>query len=177
MPAVQTFRVYPSISTVASTCRVFPSPPHAVRACMVNISQTSAVYIDVRRVYPSPPSYNFLGQCRKQSGTGIRGNSPGTGICRPSSMPVCSGTRLGCQMRKCRCPPLLFGGIAVPNANGKVWDRLVGLVHCKGTIPKILNKCTPRKGIAQPQFQFPHSCVCEPFVYSHNRSACSAAEK
>jgi hypothetical protein len=49
-----------------------------------------------------------------------------------------------------------FGGIAVPNANGTVWDRLVGLVHCKDTTPKILNKYTPRKGIAQPQSQFPH---------------------
>jgi hypothetical protein len=32
--------------------------------------------LDVKRVYPSPPSYNFLTQqCRKQSGTGIRGNT------------------------------------------------------------------------------------------------------
>ena len=29
----------------------------------------------------------------------------------------------------------------------------------------------PRKGIARPQNQFPHSCVCERFIYSHNRSA------
>jgi hypothetical protein len=33
----------------------------------------------------------------------------------------------------------------------------------------------PRKGIARPQSQFPHSCVCERFKYSHNRSAYSAA--
>ncbi len=33
----------------------------------------------------------------------------------------------------------------------------------------------PRKGTARPQFQFPHSCVCERFIYSHNRSAYSAA--
>ncbi len=24
----------------------------------------------------------------------------------------------------------------------------------------------PRKGIVQPQYQFPHSCVCERFIYS-----------
>ncbi len=30
-----------------------------------------------------------------------------------------------------------------------------------------LDLCIPRKGIAQPQFQFPHSCVCERSVYSH----------
>jgi hypothetical protein len=33
----------------------------------------------------------------------------------------------------------------------------------------------PRKGIAQPQPQFPHSCVCECFIYFQDRSAYSAA--
>jgi hypothetical protein len=28
----------------------------------------------------------------------------------------------------------------------------------------------PRKGIARPQSRFPHSCVCERFVYSQDRS-------
>jgi hypothetical protein len=32
-----------------------------------------------------------------------------------------------------------------------------------------------RKGIARPQFQFQHSCVCERFMYSHDRSAYSTA--
>ncbi len=35
----------------------------------------------------------------------------------------------------------------------------------------------PRKQIVRPQSQFPHSCVCERFIYSHNRSAYSAAGK
>ncbi len=35
----------------------------------------------------------------------------------------------------------------------------------------------PRKGIARSQSQFPHSCVCERFIYFHNRSAYSAARK
>ncbi len=35
----------------------------------------------------------------------------------------------------------------------------------------------PRKGIARPQSQFSHLCVCERFIYSHNQSACSAAGK
>jgi hypothetical protein len=26
----------------------------------------------------------------------------------------------------------------------------------------------PRKGIARPQSQFPHVCVCVPFIYSHH---------
>ncbi len=30
--------------------------------------------------------------------------------------------------------------------------------------------CIPRKGIAPPQSQFPHSCVCERFIYSQDRS-------
>jgi hypothetical protein len=34
-----------------------------------------------------------------------------------------------------------------------------------------------RKGIARPQSQFPHSCVCGRFLYSHHRSAYSAAGK
>jgi hypothetical protein len=33
----------------------------------------------------------------------------------------------------------------------------------------------PRKGIAPPQSQFPHSCVCKRFIFSHDRSAYSAA--
>jgi hypothetical protein len=30
--------------------------------------------------------------------------------------------------------------------------------------------CIPRKGIARPQSQFPHSCVCEQFIYSQDQS-------
>ncbi len=33
----------------------------------------------------------------------------------------------------------------------------------------------PRKGIARPQSQFPHSCVCWRFIYFHDRSAYFAA--
>jgi hypothetical protein len=35
----------------------------------------------------------------------------------------------------------------------------------------------PRKGIARPQPQFPYSCVCERFIYSHNWSDYSATGK
>jgi hypothetical protein len=47
--------------------------------------------------------------------------------------------------------------------------------HCKEPIPKFETNI-PRKGIARPQSQFPHSCACEQFIYSHNGSAYSAAE-
>jgi hypothetical protein len=30
---------------------------------------------------------------------------------------------------------------------------------------------SPRKGIVRPQSKFPHSCVCERFIYSQDRSA------
>jgi hypothetical protein len=30
--------------------------------------------------------------------------------------------------------------------------------------------CIPRRGTARPLSQFPHSCVCERFIYSHDRS-------
>jgi hypothetical protein len=35
----------------------------------------------------------------------------------------------------------------------------------------------PERNCASPQSQFPHSCVCERFIYFHNRSAYSAARK
>ncbi len=49
-------------------------------------------------------------------------------------------------------------------------------MHCKDTKPK-LETNIPRKGITRPQSQFPHSCVCERFIYSHDGSAYSAAGK
>jgi hypothetical protein len=30
--------------------------------------------------------------------------------------------------------------------------------------------CISRKGIARPKSQFPHSCVCERFIYSQDQS-------
>jgi len=44
--------------------------------------------------------------------------------------------------------------------------------HNKEPIQKIRTNI-PRKRIAKPQSQFPHSCVCERFIYSHHRSAYS----
>jgi len=42
-------------------------------------------------------------------------------------------------------------------------------IHCKKAIPKIRNNI-PRKGISRQQSQFPHSCVCERFIYFQDRS-------
>ncbi len=38
------------------------------------------------------------------------------------------------------------------------------------TMQRNFDLCIPRKGTARPQSQFPHSCVCEQFIYSHDRS-------
>jgi hypothetical protein len=40
----------------------------------------------------------------------------------------------------------------------------------KPTLQRKSNLCIPFLGIAQPQSQFPHSCVCERFIYSQDRS-------
>jgi hypothetical protein len=39
------------------------------------------------------------------------------------------------------------------------------------------NLYIPKKGIARPKSQFLHSCVCERFIYSQDRSTYLAAEK
>jgi hypothetical protein len=41
------------------------------------------------------------------------------------------------------------------------------LVH---TLQGKSHLCIPFLGIARPQSQFPHSCVCERFMYSQDRS-------
>jgi hypothetical protein len=40
-------------------------------------------------------------------------------------------------------------------------------------MPKIRTNI-PRKEISGPQSQFPHSCICERIIYSHDGSSCSA---
>ncbi len=41
-------------------------------------------------------------------------------------------------------------------------DKDNSTTHCKDTYPKFETN-NPRKGIARPQSQFPHSCVCDLF--------------
>jgi hypothetical protein len=38
------------------------------------------------------------------------------------------------------------------------------------TLQRKSHLCIPRKGIARPQSKYPHSCVCERFIYSQGRS-------
>ncbi len=46
--------------------------------------------------------------------------------------------------------------------------------HCKEKMPKVWNKYSQKRNILVPQSQFPHSCVCERSIYSHDGSAFSA---
>ncbi len=48
-------------------------------------------------------------------------------------------------------------------------------LQCKDKIPKFRNKYSQKRniGVSAP---FPHSCVCEWFIYSHDRSAYSPGE-
>jgi hypothetical protein len=55
-------------------------------------------------------------------------------------------------------------------------DEIEGVTHCKGPIQKIRKTYSQKRNCA-PQSQFLHSCVCELFIYSHDRSAYSAAGK
>ncbi len=50
-------------------------------------------------------------------------------------------------------------------------------VHTAKTQYRKIETNIPRKGIARPQSQIPHSCVNERFIYSHDRSAYSSAGK
>jgi hypothetical protein len=38
------------------------------------------------------------------------------------------------------------------------------------TLQRKLHLYIPFLGIAPPQYQFPHLCVCERFIYSHDQS-------
>jgi hypothetical protein len=49
-----------------------------------------------------------------------------------------------------------------------------GLSHTAKKKCRKLDANIPRKGISGPQSQFPHSCVCERIIYSHDGAAVSA---
>ncbi len=53
-----------------------------------------------------------------------------------------------------------------------IWNNFTAKTQYQKLETKI-----PRKGIVRPQSQFPHSWICERFIYSHNRSGYSAAGK
>jgi hypothetical protein len=72
----------------------------------------------------------------------------------------------------------LQGGIhCLPLFVGVAWlTRVFHVIYSYTAKTKYRNFETniPRKGISGPQSQFQHSCVCERFIYSHDRSPYSA---
>ncbi len=79
-------------------------------------------------------------------------------------IPPCAASALGVGNNKPASS--LFGGI--PNTT-HLWRRHTAKTKCRKFETYI-----SRKGISGPQSQFPHSCVCERIIYSHDGSACSA---
>ncbi len=73
-------------------------------------------------------------------------------------------------------PPVLHHNTLLSDISG---GRKRGQ-HCRAIHYTAKSKCRkfetniPRKGISGPQSQFPHSCVCEQIIYSHDGSAFSA---
>ncbi len=61
---------------------------------------------------------------------------------------------------RCMTAPTRFASAACAAAKTQYWKFETNI---------------PRKGTARPQSQFPHSCVCERFIYSHDRSASYSA--
>ncbi len=57
------------------------------------------------------------------------------------------------------------------------YSRKWGIHILSYTLQQKSHLCIPRKGIVRPQSKFPHSCICERFIYSHNCSAYSAGGK
>ncbi len=55
--------------------------------------------------------------------------------------------------------------------------RLYSVRYTAKTQYRKFEPIIPRKGIEWHQSQFPHSCVCERFIYSHNWPAFSTARK
>ncbi len=101
-------------------------------------------------------------------------------------LPLCIPVQLNCYLlsNPAACPCHQYNLSChvpiVPKTWG--WQRLYllyfGLVskplHSTDTIPNIRNKYS-QKRIVRPQSKFPRSCVCKLFLYSHDRSAYSAA--
>ncbi len=82
-------------------------------------------------------------------------------------------TRKGIYKRNCHCSVwcLRYNDLLL---------KVVGIgIHCcvTNTLCRKSNLCIPRKGIAWPHSQFLHSCVCERFIYSQDRSTYLAAAK
>ncbi len=57
------------------------------------------------------------------------------------------------------------------------WGGVYAGLHTAKTKYRNFETNIPRKGISGTQSQFPHSCVCERFIYSHDWSAYTLLEE
>ncbi len=103
--------------------------------------------------------------------------------CLPSSMisccqPICLPTawlpaiKHDCLKPAClpaTCVPVCHKPICLPHAYLPTDSHRTEKTKCRKFKTNI-----PRKGISRSQFQFPHSCVCERIIHSHDGSAFSA---
>ncbi len=56
---------------------------------------------------------------------------------------------------------------------GRLSNSMLVVIYTAKTKCRKFETNIPKKGISGPKFQFPHSCVCERIIYSHDGSACS----
>jgi hypothetical protein len=62
----------------------------------------------------------------------------------------------------------LFSHWSIPLNN--IFNRFYVADYCSpGAMQRNFDLCIPRKGTARPQSQFAQSCVCERFIYFHDR--------
>ncbi len=86
---------------------------------------------------------------------------------------------VGVYIREARSAPGVYSVPAAPGPSGhQAWGHRhggfgQGACTAKTKCQKFETNIT-RKGISGPQSQFPHSCVCERIIYSHDGSAFSA---
>jgi hypothetical protein len=71
----------------------------------------------------------------------------------------------------------VISGIRAVGCHSAVFFILPLHVYTAKTQYQKIETNIPSKGIARPQSQFPHLCVCERFIYSHDWSAYSYAGK
>ncbi len=69
------------------------------------------------------------------------------------------------------CIPAFYSFIQGASPTGRVLQQFHYVRVQKSQL------CIPRKGNALPQSQFPHSCVCERFIYSQDRSTYFPAQE
>jgi hypothetical protein len=147
-------------------------------------SHLSALYCSISQSFneaPKPISYNYQQRSKYfQNGKTSASYCQVGFTCCSSPRPTegrtpCSGT----PTLKVHCtenPIFVFQEMKlrglVPNLS-----TMLRYTHSQSTLYRKSDFGIPRNGIAWPRSQFLHSCICERFIYSQDRSAYLAAAK